>query len=156
IVARNGPCLPGHRLARRPTGSLTTLRNRLLLSIGVSGVLRYANAALREAAETIDRMPSTFMTDPMGGRILPVERGRTAGPPGIVRLDADYLTAFGWMRVPGHLWRAMRRNAAWIEPTLIAEWMRLIRDYARYQNRSIVEDKMFAARPATYVVPEPA
>jgi hypothetical protein len=46
---------------------------------------------------------------------------------------------------PGHLWRAMRRNAAWIEPTLIAEWMRVMRDYARNQNRPISEDKMFAA-----------
>ena len=80
--------------------------------------------------ETIDRMPSTFMTYPMGGRILPVERGRLRGPPTVVELDTDYLTAFGWMRVPSHLWRAMRRNAAWIEPTLIAEWMRLMREYA--------------------------
>jgi hypothetical protein len=63
-----------------------------------------------------------------------------------VELDTDYyLTAFGWMRVPGHLWRAMRRNAAWIEPTLIAEWMRLMREYARGQNRPLADTKMFAA-----------
>jgi hypothetical protein len=103
------------------------------------------HAALRDAAQTIDRMPSTFMTYPMGGRILPVERGRLKGPPSIVELDTDYLTAFGWMRVPGHLWRSMRRNAAWIEPTLIAEWMRLMREYARGQNRPLADTKMFAA-----------
>ena len=103
------------------------------------------HAALRDAAQTIDRMPSTFMTYPMGGRILPVERGRLRGPPSIVELDTDYLTAFGWIRVPGHLWRAMRRNAAWIEPTLIAEWMRLMREYARGQNRPLADTKMFAA-----------
>lgn len=39
----------------------------------------------------------------------------------------------------------MRRNAAWIEPTLIAEWMRLMRDYARGQNRPLADTKMFAA-----------
>jgi hypothetical protein len=55
------------------------------------------------------------------------------------------LATFGWMRVPGRLWRAMRRNAAWIEPTLIAEWMRLMRDYAAGQGRQLAEDKMFAA-----------
>jgi hypothetical protein len=66
------------------------------------------HSALRDAARTIDRMPSTFMTYPMGGRILAVERGRLRVPPSIVELDTDYLTAFGWMRVPGHLWRAMR------------------------------------------------
>jgi hypothetical protein len=106
---------------------------------------RSLHAALRDAAQTIDRMPSTFMTYPMGGRILPVERGRFRGPPSKIRLDADYLAAFGWMRVPVHLWRAMRRNAAWIEPTLIAEWMRLMRDYAWSQNLSFAEEKMFVA-----------
>jgi SAM-dependent methyltransferase len=106
---------------------------------------RTVHSALRDAAQTVDRMPSTFMTYPTGGRILVVERGRLGGPPSIVELDTDYLTAFGWMRVPGHLWRAMRRNAAWIEPTLIAEWMRLMREYARGQNRPLADDKMFAA-----------
>jgi hypothetical protein len=103
------------------------------------------HAALRDAAQTIDRMPSTFMTYPMGGRILPVERGRLRNAPSTVVLDTGYLAAFGWMRVPGCLWRAMRRNAAWIEPTLIAEWMRLMRDYAAGQGRQLAEDKMFAA-----------
>jgi hypothetical protein len=81
----------------------------------------------------------------MGGRILPVERGRIRGPHSVVDLNPDYLTAFGWMRVPGHLWRAMRRNAAWIEPTLIAEWMRLMREYAKGQNRPLSEERMAAA-----------
>ena len=103
------------------------------------------HAALRDAAQTIDRMPSTFMTYPMGGRILPVERGRPGGSQSVVELNLDYLTAFGWMRVPGHLWRAMRRNAAWIEPTLIAEWMRLMREYAKGQDRPLSEEKMAAA-----------
>jgi hypothetical protein len=35
---------------------------------------RSVHLALRDAARTIDRMPSTHMTYPMGGRILPVER----------------------------------------------------------------------------------
>lgn len=118
------------------------------LRIGARFTLDRAKAvhtALRDAAQTIDRMPSTFMTFPMGGRILPVERGRLGSPQSVVELTADYLTAFGWMRVPGHLWRAMRRNAAWIEPTLIAEWMRLMREYAKGQNRPLSEEKMAAA-----------
>jgi SAM-dependent methyltransferase len=86
------------------------------------------HAALRHAAQTIDRMPSTFMTYPAGGRILPVQRHRVGLAPQVVELDAKYLEAFGWMLVPTHLWRTMRRNAAWIEPTLVSEWARLIRD----------------------------
>jgi len=34
----------------------------------------------------------------------------------------------------------MRRNAAWIEPTLIAEWARLMRDYARGQERHLADE----------------
>jgi SAM-dependent methyltransferase len=37
---------------------------------------RYLHTALRDAAQTIDRMPSTFMTYPTGGQILPVKRDR--------------------------------------------------------------------------------
>jgi hypothetical protein len=47
--------------------------------------------------------------------------------------------------VPTHLWRAMRQNAAWIEPTLIAEWARLMRDYAKSQERQLAEGGIFAA-----------
>jgi SAM-dependent methyltransferase len=103
------------------------------------------HAALRDAAQTIDRMPATFMTYPMGGRILPVERNRLGLAPKVIELDTEYLAAFGWMRVPAHLWRAMRRNAAWIEPTLIAEWARLMREYAKGQERQLDEEKVIAA-----------
>ena len=101
--------------------------------------------ALRDAAQTIDRMPSTFMTYSTGGRILPVERGRLRPAPPMLTLDGDYLRAFGWLQVPTHLWRTMRRNAAWIEPTLIAEWARLMRDYAKSQERQLAEERIVAA-----------
>ena len=106
---------------------------------------RSVHAALRDAVQTIDRMPSTFMTYPMGGRILPVERGRLGLPPPMINLNADYLRTFGWMRVPTHLWRAMRQNAAWIEPTLVAEWTRLMSDYAKSQDRHLSQEKVIAA-----------
>jgi hypothetical protein len=34
----------------------------------------------------------------------------------------------------------MRRNAAWIEPTLVSEWARLMRDYAKGQERNLAEE----------------
>lgn len=103
------------------------------------------HVALRKAAETIDRMPSTFITYTTGDRILPVERSRLDLAPRVLELDAKYLERFGWMRVPAHLWRAMRRNAAWIEPTLVSEWARLIREYAKRQGQPIAEEKMVTA-----------
>ena len=71
-----------------------------------NGRAKSLHAALREAAETIDKMPSTFMTYPMGGRILPVERYRLGGAPYVVELNAKYLESLGWMRVPTHLYGA--------------------------------------------------
>jgi SAM-dependent methyltransferase len=96
------------------------------------------HSALRDAARTIDRMPSTFMKYPEGQRILPVELGRgPQSPKGLLEIDADYLEAFGWMLVPAHLWRAMRQFSAWIEPTLTAEWSRLMHDYAEKQGSGL-------------------
>jgi hypothetical protein len=70
--------------------------------------------ALRDAADTIDRMPSTFMTYRWGRPHPTGQRGRLGLTPAMLGLDADYLRAFGWLKVPTHLWRAMRRNATWI------------------------------------------
>jgi hypothetical protein len=123
-------------------GSANDLRIGARLS---SGRAKALDAALRDAAKTIDLMPSTFITYPMGDRILPVERHRPGPAPQVVELDRKYLEAFGWMRVPIHLWHAMRRNAAWIEPTLMSEWARLMREYARSRGRQIGEEKMIAA-----------
>jgi SAM-dependent methyltransferase len=103
------------------------------------------HAALKDCARTIDRMPSTYMTYPNGGRILPVERQRVGLAPDVVELDSEYLEAFGWMIVPTHMWRSMRQNASWIEPALVNEWARLIREYARRQGRNVVEEKMITA-----------
>ena len=89
-----------------------------------SGTAKATHAALREAAETITRMPATYLTYPSGCPVLPVEKlnPRTSGNQ--VTLDAGYLRSFGSMQVPRDLWRAMQRFAVWIEPSLVAEWAR--------------------------------
>ena len=53
-------------------------------------------------------------------------------------LDPDTLGGFGTLRVPLHLWRALSRFAAWIEPALLTEWQLLMEDYAARQDRSLV------------------
>jgi SAM-dependent methyltransferase len=102
----------------------------------VGAAARAVHAALSEAAKTITVMPATYMTYPNGGPVLPVQRERAGAAPDAVLLDADYLRRFGEMRVPAHLWRAMQRFSAWVEPALVAEWMRLMGDYARRQGRA--------------------
>jgi SAM-dependent methyltransferase len=96
------------------------------------------HGALRDAASTIARMPATFMTYPGSSEpILPTRRGRLSPGASAVRLDAAYLWAFGEITVPLHLWRALARFDAWIEPALIAEWVRVMEGYAEGQGRRL-------------------
>lgn len=103
------------------------------------------HAALRGACDTIARMPATFMTWPGGNTpILPTTRRRSAAPQGGMTLDAARLWSYGEMRVPVELWRALQRYAVWIEPSLIAEWIRLMDGYARRQGRPFDEGQASA------------
>jgi hypothetical protein len=103
------------------------------------------HAALKEAAETITRMPATYLTFPNGGPILPVSRSRPPPCADTMILNDAYLAGFGEMRVPRDLWRALQRFAAWVEPALIAEWQRLMRTYAERQGRLLDEGRIGAA-----------
>jgi hypothetical protein len=43
------------------------------------------------------------------------------------------------MLVPQHVWLALLRFEVWIEPALLAEWVRLMQSYASGQERSLHE-----------------
>jgi len=47
--------------------------------------------------------------------------------------------------VPRHLWAAMSRFAVWVEPAVVAEWMRLTRSYGAAQGRNVGVGAMAAA-----------
>lgn len=109
---------------------------------------QHLHSALLDVTRTIDRMPATFMKYPMGAKIFPVERHhlRTRAMSHTVEINAKYLETYGWIKVPTYLWLAMRRNAAWIEPTIIAAWTQLMRDYAKkLERRDRLEERMAAA-----------
>lgn len=96
------------------------------------------HGVLRDAASTIARMPATFITYPGSSEpILPTRRGRLGRVGNTTRLDAAYLWSFGEITVPLHLWRALVRFDAWIEPALIAEWVRVMEGYAEGQGRRL-------------------
>jgi SAM-dependent methyltransferase len=93
--------------------------------------------ALRDAANTIERMPATFMTFPNGGPIFRVKKiGRLPRPPRF-QLDQAYLFSFGELLVPRNLWMAFQRLDVWIEPALVAEWTRLMKSYASRQGAPV-------------------
>ena len=129
-------------------GLLEGLVPRLDLRIGArfAGAQTEAvHAALQEAADLIAKMPATYITYPNGGPVLPTTRRRAPRVRGELVLDAEVLVDFGTLALPRTLWRAMGRFAAWVEPALIAEWMRLMRDYAARQERVLDEGAMAAA-----------
>ena len=96
-------------------------------------------------------MPAKHMTYPNGGAILPVRRlSRVSGPSRIL-LDQTYLLGFGDMLIPRHLWIAMQRFDAWIEPALVSEWTRLIKFYASRRGERVDDGKIAVAM--TWEVP---
>jgi len=81
--------------------------------------------SLLEAAQTIRKMPATYLTHP--GTQLPIfgVQPRRAGvvmTDGILKLDEATLWSYGTLTVPFHLWRAFRKWGPWIEPLLRQEW----------------------------------
>jgi SAM-dependent methyltransferase len=140
---------PGFRALLAGAATPADLRIGACLSGAVAQAL---HLALKEAARTIAVMPATFMTYPNGGPILPVERGRAGAAPGALLIDAAYLQRFGSLRVPLHLWRALQRFTAWVEPALIAEWTRLMADYARRMGQAL--DQGQAALAMVWSEPE--
>lgn len=101
--------------------------------------------ALRDACKTIAEMPATYMTFPNGGPVLPVRRASRSARPSTVKLDEAYLSTFGEMLIPIHLWKALQRFDVWIEPALVAEWARLITSYAAKQGRVLQQDHVAQA-----------
>ena len=117
--------------------------NLSALDLRAGAVFRGENAgglhlALREAAETIAKMPATYMTYPgTADPILKVTRRRARQPPDALLIDEPFLRSFGEVLTPLHLWRALSRFDAWIEPALVAEWQTLMEAYAATQGRQL-------------------
>lgn len=114
----------------------------------------WVTSALADAAFTIKAMPARYLTYPDGGPIFPTF---LTGRPRIQRtdrisIDSSFLWSYGTTSVPMHLWMALRRLSAWIEPMLLAEWARLIGGYAKGQQRDISLDAIH--RSLRWISPE--
>lgn len=101
--------------------------------------------AIADASRTIATMPANFIRYPNSEqRVFSAATARSSRGPAIA-LDADALSAFGRVAVPGHVWRTMQRLGVWIEPVLAAEWARLMRGYMERQGRSTIPGELEAA-----------
>jgi hypothetical protein len=70
------------------------------------------------------------MTYPDGRPIMLAVAGNAGRAPFSLVIDEAYLRRFGELLVPVNLWRALSRFDAWIEPAIVAEWIRLMHGYA--------------------------
>ena len=104
--------------------------------------------ALKHAATTIIGMPRKHITYPNSKRpvlLFSVRGPVTNSRPVDIRIDEIFLSSFGTMRVPAHLWVAIQRFSAWIEPAILAEWIRVTQRYAATQERALDEARLAAA-----------
>lgn len=101
--------------------------------------------SLKDAAATITSMPAAFMTYSNGEPILHIRRGNRLTRPSRIVLNKVYLASFGEMLVPRHMWAALQRLDVWIEPALVTEWTRLIKNYAKGQGKQLNGQKLEAA-----------
>ena len=101
--------------------------------------------AMKDATNNIAQMPATRITYPNGGPVFPVRKSGRRRRPSSITLDHAYLFQFGEMLVPRHLWTALRRFGAWVEPALVSEWGRLIKSYASRQGVQVDEATIAAS-----------
>ena len=142
---RRGQRLGFAREGFEKLGNFSKLDMRVGLRLGEADSAAL-HQALRDAAETIRRMPAHYMTFPDGTPILPVTRaGKAWRVPATLVIDEPYLRSFGEMLVPWRIWQALQRFAAWIEPALVEEWTRLMQRYAETQGRNLLRDRVAAA-----------
>ena len=103
--------------------------------------------ALGDAASTIARMPAHHLTYADGRPIFATEyQGRPRlAPQAPLIIEPGFLWRYGATCVPTHLWVALRRLVAWVEPMLLAEWSRLSMGFAAAQGHAIGHDSILRA-----------
>ena len=81
-------------------------------------------------------MRARYTTFPNSGVPVRGGVGRTARVSGPLTLTPEVLSAWGYLSVPGPLWRTLLRLGPCVEPVLVAEWAQLIRGCALRTGRA--------------------
>jgi SAM-dependent methyltransferase len=118
------------------------------LRVGASFTNERATAlceALGEASRTIVKNPAHFTTLPNSATPVFAPSPRSPRPTGPVILTAAFLSEWGTLSLPGHLWRTMLRLGAWIEPVLLAEWTSLTRGFATRMGLDLAPGRIEAS-----------
>jgi SAM-dependent methyltransferase len=101
--------------------------------------------ALMDASRLIANMPATHLTFADNQPVFPTACGRLPPLRPSIVLDQASLWHYGTTRVPLHVWLTLRRMSAWVEPMLLAEWVRLTKTYAEKAGKIVSADEVLSA-----------
>lgn len=132
------PQMPASRLGTGPgfvTHSFLELRPVTAVELRIGSTFsgptaKHLHRSLSEISELIRNMPANYLRWPSSDEpIFKVTRRRMVATPHPLQIDAAFLWSLGECRIPMELWQAMSHYNVWIEPVLVAEWVRLIASY---------------------------
>ena len=106
---------------------------------------RALRRALADSSRLIARMPATHLTFADNTPVFPTSYGRMPEAASSIRLTLHLLWQYGTTTVPLNVWHALRRMAGWIEPMLVAEWVRLTQLYADGLGKTVTADQIMSA-----------
>jgi len=133
------PQMPPNRAGNAPgfvTNNFTALRSvrPVDLRAGMAffdDTARHLHGSLWEISRLIREMPVRFLRWPASDEnIFHVRHKRRTSTPSSLRIDDPFLWSFGEFHVPLQIWDALSHYSVWVEPVLVAEWVRLIESYA--------------------------
>lgn len=139
LIEHQLPQMPASRLGTGPgfaTDNFHALRPVTAVELGIGAVFSgdtawHLHRSLSEISQVIRDMPARYLRWPSSDDpIFDIARRRQASTPPQLRIDAAFLWSFGDFRVPLGIWQALTHYNVWIEPVLVAEWVRLIEAYS--------------------------
>lgn len=139
LIEHGLPQMPASRLGTGPgflSDSFHALRliNPVELRSGATfggATARHLHRSLGDISLLIRNMPAKYLKWPASDQpIFEIRPQRRTAAPALLRIDEPFLWSFGELRIPLQVWHALSRYNVWVEPVLVAEWVRLIEGYA--------------------------
>lgn len=140
------PQMPPSRLGTGPgfaTDNFHALRPVTAVELRIGSLFtgdtaRHLHRSLSEISQVIRDMPAKYLRWPSSDEpIFAISRRRQLSTPLQLVIDEAFLWSFGDFRVPLEIWQALTHYNVWIEPVLVAEWVRLIEAYSANRQPDI-------------------
>jgi SAM-dependent methyltransferase len=149
------PLLARQQIKQNPQGSYGFAKSAFFALGNISGFdlqvgnrvegehARWLHQALKDAANTILKMPANFTTWPGSTQtVFSGESARASLKSEAVFLDKEYLSSFGTFSVPTTIWDCCSQYACWIEPALVHEWTQVCKSWNPSIDASVIRNAL--------------